>query len=131
MNFKTPALEKQFFLETHPEVRLLLLDFVSGSERFGLPVPLLTCLGRTAEENAAVGGVPTSLHLWEVVAARQRQSRAADLSLRPYEGTQVGLAETWLRGEIAKRGGKRRWEWLRHAVPGGAPHFHVARRRVP
>ncbi len=131
MNFKRTSLEAQFLLQTEAELRRFLLDFVDASKRFGLPVPLLTCLGRTVEENEAAGGVPTSLHLWELDANRNPVSRAGDVSLRPYRGSQVGLAETWLRGEIAMRGGLKRWEFLKHAVPGGAPHFHIGRRRVP
>lgn len=129
MKFKHEYLAAQFASELEPDLQRLLLDFEDASKRFELPEPLLTCFGRTVEENKAVNGVPNSLHLWELMNGGKRRARAADVSIRPYDAEQLKVVATWFRGEVAKRG-RPRWEFLLHDV-GSGMHLHVARRRTP
>lgn len=132
MKYRRPSLEKQLALATHPEVRKLLLDFDGFSRRARLPEPTLVCLGRTTQENRLVGGVPTSLHLWEPPFAngtgKEPETRAADLSVKAYDESQMELVLTWFRGEVAQRGGKARWELISEPH-GTGPHIHVGVKR--
>lgn len=133
MKYKRDGLESQFLLRTEPELRQLLQDFDDISKRWGLPEPILTCLGRTPAENKAVGGVAHSLHLWEAdpfLPAKPPISRAADLSAWAYSPEQLAQALMWLRGEIARRGGRRAWELIHHDA-GTGEHVHVAREHDP
>lgn len=131
MKWKHDYLSSQFHMRTEPELRQLLTDFDVESQKWGLPEPTLNCLGRTAAENKACGGVAHSLHLWEACpedSSKPYRTRAADLSIRDYTPAHVELALTWLRGEVAKRGGRRLWELLFHDA-GSGNHIHVARER--
>jgi len=129
VKFKRPELEEELRTACAPELRRLLEDFDRWSPRVHLPEPMLTCLGRTPAQNRAVGGVPTSLHLWSG-AGEVQETRAADLSTWRYLPEQLELVLTWFRGEVAKRGGAKRWELLHHNVQTGQ-HLHVGLRRSP
>lgn len=114
--FKHSGLEAELREKTHPELRQLLLDLGGACARFGLHEPVLTCLGRTPEENAAVNGLLGSFHLFDC---------AADLRKWVWdEETQLPQVLTWLRGAMARRGGKKRWGLKVHDA-GSGDHIHV------
>ena len=131
MKWKWPHLEAEFHSRVEPELRAFALDFDDVCRRWGMPEPEITCLGRTPEENLAVGGAAKSLHLWEVPhedARKLKRTRAEDFSVRQYGEAHLDMVHMWFRHEVARRGGKVKWELI--AEPHGTgPHIHLGIRR--
>lgn len=145
MKFKHPLLALQFDVATEPELRDFALELKAESRRRMWPELVVTCTGRTPEENKKENGVANSLHLWEpdVIPTKPKFTRALDFSHRPYPTDDlVSEVERWIRQELSRRGfihrkkpdaekherADGRWEFLNHDV-GSGPHFHVGIRR--
>lgn len=95
-------------------LQLLVYRFADWSARKGLEDPIITCVGRTLEENKAVGGHPNSCHLWNP------KPRAVDFRNHHYPTWQLELVEAWWR-DVAK---PPRFDVVTKAH-GTAPHLHV------
>lgn len=131
MKAKSPLLDLQFEVATHPELRELVLAVDRSLRARMLPQLVITCTGRTPEENAEVNGVPTSLHLWEPdeVPTKPKRTRAIDFSLRPYSTSgEVEQVRDVFQAEMLKRG-RKRFEFLIHDA-GSGRHIHAGIKRV-
>jgi hypothetical protein len=119
VEFKREALEEELRTRSHPELREFFLAFgLVCYEREWHP-PFITCLGRTEEENRAVGGVSDSRHLYD---------SAGDLRVWVYPAdTVLPRVLVWMRAEFEKRGGQKAWGLLVHNAGSGS-HIHVERR---
>ncbi len=79
----------------------------------------LTCILRTAKENAAVGGIDASPHLrWEAV----------DLRSSIYSQDEIDRMLAFLN-QFTYRNGKR--VGVFHLIAGGAPHLHIQYLKLP
>lgn len=115
IRFKRPELAEQF--ERVPDVlRQVVADLDTWSLVNLLPEPMLTCVDRTEEENAEVGGVPDSLHLYRL---------AVDLRCTHYTAHQRKRVEAWLRFRCP-----RNLFELILKPHGTGPHYHVGLRRT-
>lgn len=115
MRFASVQQEAEFTKRLHPSVRMLLEALDDWCLESSLPQVVVTSLGRSFKENQAAGGVTHSWHLYNC---------AADFRSQHYTDAQREQVWAWLQQKCPKPD----WELLQHAVPGGAPHFHVARR---
>lgn len=123
--FKTPR-ERLEFWHMHPELIRLILDLGAWCKKTKLTAPYVTCIYRTKEENRKAGGVPTSLHLRSCAVDMRVTSGDGTLTVWDEEG-ELPQIKTWMRGEMAKRGGLSNWECLTHDVGSGL-HLHAGRR---
>ena len=124
LQFKTHVVRTRW-AQCHPELHVVLEALADLCVRMQWPSPVLTSCSRTKEENEAVHGHPESWHLFGC---------AGDLSSWLYTSEQMKELLTWLRMELARRGGVRsaklpegKWELLVHDK-GSGEHLHIARR---
>ena len=82
LKFKTSRLETEWKV-TYPPLRAQVLDLATFAEELGIADLVVTCLYRSPEENAAVGGKPTSLHQTTPI-------RAVDIRRRMLSEDEVG-----------------------------------------
>ena len=122
LGFKTERQEQEFWSErVDHRIRLLLLDVAAYCELKDLPPPVVTEILRSDKEQRALYlHTPHRRSLHQV-------GRAVDLR------TEVDGKSHWTqeRVELVMAYLRIRWgeslrELLHHAVPGGAPHLHVA-----
>jgi hypothetical protein len=90
LKFKHDDLEAEW-RETYPPLRAQVLNLACFAEELGVPDLVVTCLYRTSDENTAVGGKPTSLHMVKPI-------RAVDIRRRTLNKMQIEqLHQHWNR----------------------------------
>ena len=103
-------LTDEFNQQLDPLCRALVADLsIEMEKRFNRDI-ILTCVGRTPEENAKDGGVPNSAHL---------TFRAVDIRAKDWKPEEREFALAWIR---------HRWAQVGYALihnAGGGIHLHV------
>ncbi len=112
--FKSSRVHREFYDVVHPDLRAKTGEFCNWCDAEGLPIPVITRIYSTEEENAALGGVPNSDHLWAM---------AIDFRNRNWSAEQRARGEGWFRDNCDL--GKYQLVLKDH---GTAPHWHIGRR---
>lgn len=115
--FKDPSeyVELQYL---HPYAFLVFADLVRFCHDSKMPTPVVTCVCRTPEEDAALGAESDS----------HSTRRAFDISSRPYTKDQINsilnyMNTQWLKYAAINSQGQVRLA-IYHKVDGNAFHFH-------
>lgn len=115
IKYKVPKLETEF--KRLPEaVQRVVKELSLFVQEIGAGDVVITCVGRTPEENASVGGAENSLHL---------DYRACDIRNTEYKEKQNDQINSWLR----QRCPKRAYELITKNH-GTGPHIHLGLRRA-
>lgn len=112
------------------EIDLLPLQMMELIDAFGhwsggqkLPVPVITCIKRTPEENFAIYKANRpSLHI-----EFENHVNAVDLRTRHYNAVQLDDVIAWFKKTCADA---TKWELITK-LHGTGPHLHVGLRRPP
>lgn len=118
IEFKHPKLKDEWIFRLHPRVRDAIHTFDAIAGLLNAPATVITCIERSAQENAKVGGHPKSFH---VARPGEGAVRAADLRNEHYsEPVRIALAAA-LKAIAAEE------KHLDVVVNthGTGPHFHL------
>lgn len=124
MKFKTDRIQQEY--KDLPKQNLYLVEVLTLLESFcrnhSLAEPVITCIYRTPEENAAANGIPNSPHcIWE----------GADIRSSIYNRDEITNIVYYLNGLMAYRPkGATKPLALYHSVRGSVPHIHIQVRKV-
>lgn len=100
-------------------------EFVRWSNSHGMARPVVTCLGRTRDENFKVGGVVDSLHIYD----DNGTFHAVDYSIRNY-GVEE-LKEILAYWDVRQSKTNGRVSYVHNLNHGTAPHLHVQAKPSP
>lgn len=118
IEFKHPKTKDEWIFRLHPRVRDAIRTFDAIAGLLGAPATVITCIERSVQENAKVGGHPKSFH---VARLGETVVRAADLRNEHYsEAHRMALASV-LKAMAADEP-KLDVVVTTH---GTAPHFHL------
>jgi hypothetical protein len=112
---------EEYRLFAHPKLKEELDRFVAFSKAHNLPLPLVTCAGRTPTENANTkGSSPNSDHLLDT-AAGDESFEAVDLRVRHYGPEELkAVVVYWrVRQELGEA------YFVSNLNHGTGPHLHV------
>jgi hypothetical protein len=106
-----------------PELRYEVEQFVDWSVAHSLPIPVVTCCGRTPKGNANTpGAVANSGHLLDPEHG-DTAFEALDLRVRHYSPEGLKMATTYwtIREEVTEK----KVRYVHNLNHGTAPHLHV------
>lgn len=104
----------------HPELRQIMDDFGHWSAANRLPIPVITCIKRTQEENHNIYGVQRfSWHLADIKTGRVN---AVDVRTKHYTTDQRAKVFAWFHEKCPD---VKRFELITK-VHGTGPHVHLA-----
>lgn len=118
IEFKFEALRVQFTDSLHPKLKDFVRQYDAIAELLGVSPTVVTCISRNVEENAKVGGVPTSLHIKKM---GERYVRAVDLRNTHYSE----LERRTLAGVLHVLALKNDDLDVMTVEHGTGPHFHL------
>ena len=118
-SFKSKAVEDQFD-NLHPELKTILEELGHWSASAKIPMPVVTCLVRTPEENRAIyNGVDRfSWHL----AKPDGTICAMDLRVVHYTDDSRAKVLKWI---LERCPDAKKWEVI-YKPHGTGPHYHIA-----
>lgn len=118
ITFKSQAVEDQWD-RVLPELQTILDEFGHWSSSERLPVPVIVCLGRTEEENAALYG---GQHRFSWHVPKDGIIHAADLRTKHYTVAQKAKVIVWFNNRCPD---VKKYELI--VKPhGSGPHIHIA-----
>ena len=104
----------------HPVLRAIVDDFGHWSSTERLPIPVITCLGRSVEENRKIYG--KDKFSWHIPDLKTGVIRAMDLRTKHYTSEQVAKVFGWFHERCPD---VHQFELITK-VHGTGPHIHLA-----